>query len=137
MPPPQLKHPEWFLRNIVNRKIMDGLLDRVTRFYDDLFMEIVYRPHHNSFKVSYADVFYNDFADYIVRACGLKKRVFWKYLPKESTLRYTHEKRKCIFRYLRKPREKRKHRMIGDIRWSLDFRLSQLSFWYGTVLGII
>jgi len=23
--------------------------------------------------------------------------------------------------------------MFGDIRWSLDFWLSQLSFWYGTV----
>jgi len=137
MEPPALKHPEWFLRNIVNRRIMKGLLDRITRFYDDLFMEIVYRAHHGSFKVSYADVFYNDFADYIIRACGLKKRLFWRYLPEESALRYMHERRKRFFRYLEKPREKRKHRMIGDIRWSLDFWLSQLSFWYGTVLGII
>ena len=71
--------------------------------------------------------------DYVVKACRLKKKVFWKYLPEESTLRYMHERRKRFFRYLEKPREKRKHRMIGDIRWSLDFWLSQLSFWYGTV----
>jgi len=42
-------------------------------------------------------------------------------------------RRKCFFRYLEKPKEKRKHRMYGDIRWSLDFWFSQLSFWYGTV----
>ena len=137
MGPPPLKHPEWFLRNIVNRRIMEELLDRITRFYDDLYMEIVYRPHHNSFKVSYADFFYNDFMDYVVRACGLKKRVFWKYLPEESTLRYMHERRKRFFRYLEKPKEKRKHRMYGDIRWSLDFWFSQLSFWYGTVKAFV
>lgn len=55
---------------------MEKLLDRVARFYDDLFMEVVYRAHHNSFKVSFADVFYNDFIDYIVVACGLKRRIF-------------------------------------------------------------
>ena len=130
---PALKHPEWFLRNIVDCRIMEGLLDRITRFYDDLFMEIVYRAHHNSFKVSFTDVFYNDFIDYIVRACGLKKRIFWKYLPGDSTLKYMHERRKRFFKYLKKPWEKRKHHMFGDIRWSLNFWLSQLSFWYATV----
>jgi len=110
--PPSLKYPEWFLRNIVNQKVMEELLDGITRFYDDLFMEVVYRAHHNSFKVSYADVFYNDFVNYIVKAYRLKRR-------------------KHFFKYLEKPREKRKHHMFGDIRWSLDFWLSQLSFWYG------
>ena len=133
MPPPQLFAPEWFLRNIVNRRIIDKLLDRITRFYDDLFMEIVYRAHHGSFKITYSDIFYNDFMDYVVRACGLKKRLFWKYLPEESTLRYMHERRKRFFRYLEKPREARKHHMFGDIRWSLEFWLGQLSFWYATV----
>ncbi len=133
MGPPALKHPEWFLRNIADGKLMEELLDRVARFYDDLFMEIVYRAHHNSFKVSYADVFYNDFADYVVGACGLKRRVFWRYLPEGSTLRYMYERRKKFLKYLRKPREKRKHHMFGDIRWSLGFWLSQLSFWYATV----
>jgi len=75
--------------------------------------------------------------DYVVKACRLKKKVFWKYLPEESTLRYMHERRKRFFRYLEKPREKRKHRMIGDIRWSLDFWLSQLPFWYGTVKAFV
>lgn len=129
--PPPLRHPEWFLRNIVDRELMEKLLDRVTRFYDDLFMEVVYRAHHNSFKVSFADVFYNDFVDYIVKACGFKKW-FWRYLPEQSTLRYMYQRRKRFFRYLKKPREKRKHVMFGDIRWSLDFWLSQLSFWYTT-----
>ena len=128
-----MRYPEWFLKNIVDQKVMEGLLDRITRFYDDLYMEIVYRAHHNSFKVSSADVFYNDFVDYIVRACGLKKRMFWKYLPEESTLKYMHERRKRFFNYLKKPWEKRKNHMYGDIKWSLDFWLSQLSFWYGTV----
>ena len=132
MGPPVLKQPEWFLRNIVNGKLMYELLDRVVRFYDDLFMKIVYRAHHNSFKVSYADVFYNDFVDYIVSGCGLKKW-FWKYLPKESTLKYMYERRKKFLRYLKKPKEERKHHMFGDTRWSLDFWLSQLSFWYATV----
>ena len=59
---------------------MDRLLDRITRFYDNLFMEVAYHAHHNSFKVSYADVFYNDFVDYIVVACGLKKRIFLEIL---------------------------------------------------------
>jgi len=92
-----------------------------------------YRAHRGSFKISYADAFYNDFVNYVVRACGLKKRVFWKYLPEESTLRYMYERKKCFFRYPGKPRELRKHHMFGDIRWSLDFWLSQLSFWYATV----
>jgi len=131
--PPPLKYPEWFLRNIVDRRIMDKLLDRITWFYDDLFIEVVYRAHHNSFKVSYSDTFYNDFVDYVVRACGLKRKVFWRYLPEGSTLRYMYERRKRFLKYLRKPREKRRHHMFGDIRWSLDFWLSQLSFWYGTV----
>lgn len=112
---------------------MERLLDRITRFYDDLFMEIIYRAHHNSFKVSFADVFYNDFVDYVVRVCGLKKMVFWKYLPEESTLKYMYAVRRKFFRYPRKPKEKRKHHMFGDIKWSLNFWLSQLSFWYGTV----
>ena len=133
MPPPQLFAPEWFLRNIVNRRIMEKLLDKITRKYDDLFMEIIYRAHHSSFKVSYADIFYNDFVDYIVKACGLKKRIFWKYLPEESILRYMHERRKRFLQYLKKPPEKRKHKFFGDIKWSFDFWLSQLSFWYGTV----
>ena len=133
MGPPALKRPEWFLRNIVDGKLMDELLDRVARFYDGLFMEVVYRAHHNSFKVSFADIFYNDFVDYVVRACGLKRRIFWRYLPEESTLRYMYERRKKLFQYLKKPREKRKYRMFGGIRWSLDFWLSQLSFWYATV----
>ncbi len=102
-------------------------------FTTTCFMEIVYRAHHNSFKVSYADVFYNDFVDYVVSACGLKKRVFWRYLPEESTLRYMYGERRKFLKYLRKPREKRRHHMFGDIRWSLGFWLSQLSFWYGTV----
>ena len=73
--PPALKHPGWFLRNVVDRRVMDRLLDRITRFYDDLFVEVVYRAHHNSFEASFTDVFYNDFVDYIVKACGLKRRV--------------------------------------------------------------
>ena len=120
------------MRNAVDRRIMGRLLDRITRFYDDLFMEVVYRAYHNSFKVSYADVFYNDFVDYIVRACG-SRRVFRQHLPEELTLRYMYRRRKKFLKYLRKPREKRRHHMFGDIRWSLDFWLSQLSFWYGTV----
>ena len=44
-----------------------------------------------------------------------------------------HEKRKKFFQYLKKPKEKRKYRMFGDIRWPLGFWLSQLSFWYVTV----
>ena len=111
---------------------MEELAERVAKRYDDLYMEVVYRAHHNSFKVSYADVFYNDFVNYVAKACGLKK-IFWRYLPEESTLRYMHERRKRFFRYLKKPPSKKKHHMIGDIRWSLDFWLSQLSFWYGTV----
>ena len=131
MPPPYLKRPEWFLKNIVKEDLILKLGERIGRFYDNLFEEMIYRAHHNSFKVSYSDVFYNDFADYIVKACGLKKN-FWKYLPKTSTLRYMHERRKKFFRYLKKPKEKRKYHMFGDIRWSLDFWLSQLSFWYVT-----
>ncbi len=131
--PPALKYLECFLRNVVNRRIMESLLDRITRFYDDLFMERVYSAYHNSFKVSYADVSYNDFVDYIVRACRLKRRMFWKYLPEESTLRYMYERRKRFFRYLEKSKGKRKHHMYRDIRWSLNFWLSQLSFWYATV----
>ena len=77
-------------------KLMDELLDRVARFYDNLFMEVVCHAHHNSFKVSFADVFYNDFVDYIVRACGLKRRVFWQYLSEESTLHYMYERRKEV-----------------------------------------
>lgn len=127
MGPPPLRNPEWFLRNIVDGKVMNKLLDRIAKFYDDLFTEVIYRAHHNSFKVSYADVFYSDFESYIVKACGLKKRVFWLYLPEESTLRHMYEKRKNFFRRLRK------HQLFGDIRWSLDFWLSQLSFWYATV----
>ena len=115
MPPPQLFAPEWFLRNIVNRRIIDKLLDRITRFYDDLFMEIVYRAHHGSFKITYSDIFYNDFMDYVVRACGLKKRLFWKYLPEESILRHMYERRKRFLQYLKKPPEKRKHKFFGDI----------------------
>jgi len=133
VPPPFLKHPEWFLRNAVDRKLMEELAERVAKRYDDLYMEVVYRAHHNSFKVSYADIFYNDFVNYVAKACGLKKRVLWKYLPEESTLLYMYERRKRFFRYLGKPREARKYHMFGDIRWSLDFWLSQLSFWYGTV----
>jgi len=128
MPPPDLKKPEWFLKNIVKEDLMLKLGERITRFYDDLFEEVVYRAHHNSFKVSYADTFYIDFVDYIVSACGLKKRLFWNYLPKGSTLKYVHERRKRFLRYLKKPKEKRKHHMLGDIHWSLDFWLSQLSF---------
>ena len=131
--PPALKYLEWFLRNIVDGKLMEELLDRVARFYGDLFMEIDYRANHNSFKVSFADVFYNDFVDHIVRACGLERRIFWRYLPGESTLRYIYERRKKFLKYLKKPREKKRHHMFGDIRWSLDFWLSQLSFWYATV----
>jgi len=126
MPPPYLKKPEWFLRNIPDEKLMRRLGERITRFYDDLFEEMIYRAHHNSFKVSYSDVFYNDFVDYIVKACRLKKN-FWKFLPHGSTMKYMHERRKRFFRYLKK------HDLIGDIRWSFDFWLSQLSFWYITV----
>ena len=133
MGPPPLRHPEWFLRNIVDRKLMEKLVERVTKFYDKLYMEIVYRAHHNSFKVSFADVFYNDFIDYIVKACRLKKRTFWRYLPEESTLRYMYERRKRFFKYLGKPREKRKRHMFSDIRWCLNFWLSQLSFWHATI----
>ena len=133
MSPPQLFKPEYLLREIVDRKVMEKLLDRIVRFYDDWFMEIVYRAHHNSFKVSYADIFYDDFVNYVVRACRLKKRIFWRYLPEESTLRYMHERRRRFFRYLKKPREKRKHRFFGDIKWSFEFWLTQLSFWYATV----
>jgi len=123
MPPPYLKRPEWFLKNIVKEDLILKLGERIGRFYDNLFEEMIYRAHHNSFKVSYSDVFYNDFADYIVKACGLKKN-FWKYLPKTSTLRYMHERRKKFLQYLKK------RDLIGDIRWSFDFWLSQLSFWY-------
>ncbi len=133
MGPPPLRYPEWFLRNVVDRNLMKELAERVVRLYDDLYTEIVYRAHHNSFKVSFADAFYNDFVNYIVGACGLKKRVFWRYLPDESTLRYMYERRRRFFRYLKKPGEKRKHHMFGDIRWSLEFWLSQLSFWHATV----
>jgi len=133
MSPPQLRHPEWFLRNIVDQKVMEELLDRITRFYDDLFMEVIYRAHHNSFKVGFADVFYNDFINYVVRACGLKKKVFWKYLPEGSVLKYMHRERRRFFNYLRKPPSKRRRHIVGDIRWSFNFWLSQLSFWYGTV----
>ena len=101
--------------------------------YDTLFLETVYREYHKSFKVSHADFFFGAFEDYIVKACGLKKKVFWRYLHESSTLRYMYEQRRKFFRYLRKPRERRKHRMIGDIRWSYSFWLSQLSFWYGSV----
>lgn len=45
-------------------------------FYDDLFMAVVYRAYHNSFKVSFADVFYNDFIDYIVGAYGFEEEGF-------------------------------------------------------------
>ena len=131
MPPSLLKKPEWFLKNIPDEKLMIRLGERITRFYDNLFEEMIYRAHHNSFKVSYSDVFYNDFTEYIVKACGLKK-TFWKYLHESSTLRYMHERRNHFLRYLKKPKEKRKYHMFGDIRWSLDFWLSQLSFWYVT-----
>ena len=137
MPPPFLKYPEWFLRNVVDRKLMEELVNRVSKFYDNHFMEILYRAHHNSFKVSYADVFYNDFVNYVAKACGLKKKIFWRYLLEESTLRYMHERRKHFFRYLKKPPSKKKHHMIGDIKWSLDFWLSQLSFWYATVKSFV
>ncbi len=133
MPPPQLFKPEYFLREIVDRKVMKKLLDRIARKYEDLFMEIIYRAHHNSFKVSYADIFYTDFVRYIVTGCRLKKRVFWKYLPESSALRYMYEERRRFLNYLKKPPEKRKYHMVGDIRWSFKFWLSQLSFWYGTV----
>jgi len=112
---------------------MEELVNRVSKFYDNHFMEIVYRAHHNSFKISFADIFYNDFMYFIVRACGLKKRVLWKHLPESSTLRYMYEQRRKFLRYLKKPATKRKHHMVGDIRWSFKFWLSQLSFWYGTV----
>ena len=56
-------------------------------------------------------------------------------MPKKSTLRYMYERRKKFLKYLKKPREKRKHHMFGDIRWSLDFWLSQLSFWYTLLLN--
>jgi len=112
---------------------MEELAERVAKRYDDLYMEIVYRAHHNSFKVSYADIFYSDFVNYIIKACGLKKKMLWKYLPKESTLKYMYKRRKQFFKYLNKPREKRRYRMFGDIKWSLDFWLSQLSFWHATV----
>ena len=48
------------MRNIIDGKLMDELLDRVARFYEGLFIEIIYRAYHNSFKVSYAGVFYNE-----------------------------------------------------------------------------
>ncbi|UXD22813.1 hypothetical protein IPA_08450 [Ignicoccus pacificus DSM 13166] len=111
----------------MNKKVMSELLDKVLRIYDDLFMEIVYRAHHNSFKVSYADIFYDDFVNYIVAACGLKRRIFWRYLPKESTLRYMYERRKGFFKNLGK------RSTFEDNKRDLDFWLSQLSFWYGTV----
>ena len=132
MPPPQLFHPEWFLKEIVNEKIMRELGERINKFYGNLFEEMVYRAHHNSIKITYVDIFYSDFRNYITTACGLKKN-FWKYLPESSTLKYMHERRKRFFKYLRKPREARKHHMFGDIRWSLDFWLSQLSFWYTSI----
>jgi len=132
MPPPYLKNPEWFLRHVVDKRIMDELLDRVVKFYDDYFMEVVYRAHHISIKVEFADIFYNDFVRYIVRVCGLKK-MFWKYLPESSAIRYMYEERRKFFNYLKKLSEKRRYHMVGDIRWSFKFWLSQLSFWYGTV----
>ena len=133
MGPPPLMHPEWFLRNIVDPELMKKLEERVNWFYDNLFYEMVYRAHHNSYKVTYSDIYFADFRDYIVRACGLNKRAVWRHLPKWSTIRYMYYRRKRFFRYLRKPEEKRKYHMTGDIRWSFDFWLSQLSFWYATV----
>ncbi len=44
-----------------------------------------------------------------------------------------HDRRKRFLSYLKKPKEKRKREFFGDIRWSLDFWLSQLSFWHVTV----
>lgn len=112
---------------------MNRLLDRVTSLYDDFFMEVVYRAHHGSYKVSFADVFHNDFVDYIVDACGLRKRAFWKFLPEISTLKYMYEIRRKFLHHLKNPREKWKNHMTGEIEPQLGFWLSQLSFWYGTV----
>jgi len=44
MSPPQSFKPEYFLREIVDRKVMEKLLDRIVRLYDDWFMEIVIEP---------------------------------------------------------------------------------------------
>jgi len=126
MSPPQLWRPEWFLRNVVDRRLMTKLGERIGLFYDGLFEEIVYRAHHNSVKVSYADTFFTDFCDYVVRACGLKRN-FWRYLPESSTLRYMYERRKRYLRCIKR------RGFEGDIRWSFDFWLSQSSFWYVTV----
>ena len=127
MPPPQLRYPEWFLKNIVDKGLMKKLGERIAIAYDDLFEEVVYRAHHNSFKIVFADVFYKDFL-VIAKACGMKKN-FWRYLPEGSAVRYMIERNKKFDRYLRK----KKRRLVGDIRWVFEFFLSQLSFWYVTV----
>ena len=133
MGPPPLRYPEWFLRNLVDPETMERLGERIAWFYDELLIEVVYRAHHNSFKVAFADTYFDDFKDYVVRACGLNRRTLWRHLPAESTIRHMYYRRQRFLRYLKKPREKRRHDMVGDIKWSLDFWLSQLSFWYATV----
>ena len=126
MGPPPLSEPEWFLRNIVDRKPMTELGDRINRFYDDLFEEVVYRAHHNSFKVFFSDVFFNDFNDYVARSMGLR-RDFWRRIGTDTAIGYMYQERKRFRRLLRR------RKLIGDIKWSLPFYLSQLSFWYTTV----
>jgi len=34
-------NPKWFLRNIVNRKFIERLLVRITKHYENYFLEVV------------------------------------------------------------------------------------------------
>lgn len=123
--PPYIKFPEWFMRNIVSRKFMRKLEKNIT-LYDSIFYEIVYRAHHVSFKVAYAEFFINLGIRDLPQACGLKRNI-WKYVLDESTMKYMYEEHR------RSKRTVRRKGLYGDIKWSLPYYLSQAYFWYITV----
>jgi len=128
--PINLYKPEWFLKNIVDKELMNEFVDEVlSKRYRSQLEEIVYRAHHMSYKVFQSDYFFYDFRNYIVRACGLKKG-FWNYLPDDSAVKYMYAKRKNF--KLRLKRRGLTEFPWGDVTWSLDYYLSQAVFWYYT-----
>ena len=75
-----LMNPEWFLRNIVNRKTMEELLVRITKHYEDYFLEVVYRTHHNSFKAAFTGIFLHRLRELCGEGVLTKEEVLEQYL---------------------------------------------------------
>jgi len=124
MSPPYVSNPEWFMKNVVDRRLMKKLDGRIYPLYVSLLGDIVYRAHHISFKS--ATVFPDDFNNIVARACGFKRN-YYKYLPNYSAIKYMLNKLR-LFR-----KKTRKKRLWGDIRWAFEPLLSQAYFWYVTI----